>query len=126
MMKAKTNGFNKPWVMSFHSSARHTVDQYCWLGRSRKNLETNQPPNMPMKSARMVSSGSIKAVATMRGVTSFLIGSVPSARMASICSVTFMEPSSLAMPEELRPAIISAVNTGPSSRTSEIETSEPV
>ncbi len=30
------------------------------------------------------------------------------------------------MPEELRPAIIRAVNTGPSSRTREIETSVPV
>ena len=28
--------------------------------------------------------------------------------MASICSVTFIEPSSLAMPDELRPATISA------------------
>ena len=46
--------------------------------------------------------------------------------MASICSVTFMEPSSLAMPEELRPATISAVSTGPSSRTRVIDTSVPV
>ena len=61
-----------------------------------------------------------------RGVTSFWIGSVPRARMASICSVTFMEPSSLAMPEALRPATMSAVSTGPSSRTSVMETSVPV
>ena len=37
--------------------------------------------------------------------------------MASICSVTRMEPSSLAMPLALRPATSSAVSTGPSSRT---------
>ena len=37
-----------------------------------------------------------------------------------------MEPSSLAMPEALRPATISAVSTGPSSRTRVIETSVPV
>jgi hypothetical protein len=37
--------------------------------------------------------------------------------MASICSVTFMEPSSLAIPEALRPATSSAVSTGPNSRT---------
>ena len=48
------------------------------------------------------------------------------ARMASICSVTFMEPSSLAMPLELRPATINPVSTGPSSRTMESETSLPV
>ena len=65
---------------------------------------------------------SIKTVATTRGVTSFFIGSVPSARMASICSVTTIEPSSLAMPEEFRPATISPVSTGPNSRTMPTET----
>ena len=68
----------------------------------------------------------MKTVAITRGVTSFLVGSVPRARMASICSVTFMEPSSLAMPEALRPATIRPVSTGPSSRTMESETSCPV
>ncbi len=43
--------------------------------------------------------------------------------MASICSVTFMDPSSLAIPLELRPATIKPVSTGPSSRTMESETS---
>ena len=37
-----------------------------------------------------------------------------------------MDPSSLAIPEALRPATITAVSTGPSSRTSVIETSWPV
>ncbi len=46
--------------------------------------------------------------------------------MASICSVTFMDPSSLAIPEELRPATISAVSAGPNSRTSVIATTWPV
>ncbi len=46
--------------------------------------------------------------------------------MASICSVTFMEPSSLAMPEALRPETIRPVSTGPSSRTMESDTSCPV
>ena len=64
----------------------------------------------------MVRKNSMKAVAPTRGVTSFLVGSVPRARMASICSVTIMEPSSLAMPEALRPATISPVISGPSSR----------
>ena len=32
--------------------------------------------------------------ATTRGQTSFFTGSAPRARMASICSVTFIEPSS--------------------------------
>ena len=78
--------------------------QYCRLSMPSMNLAMMQPPHIPTKSAMMVSSGSITQVAIMRGVTSFWIGSVPSARMASICSVTFMDPSSLAMPVELRPA----------------------
>ncbi len=65
-------------------------------------------------------------LAITRGVTSFLVGSTPMARMASICSVTFMEPSSLAMPLELRPATIRPVSTGPSSRTMDSDTSFPV
>ena len=50
----------------------------------------------------------MKTVAMRRGVTSLRVGSVPRARMASICSETFIEPSSEAMPEALRPEIISA------------------
>ena len=85
-----------------------------------------KPPNIPTKSAIAVISGSMNAVAIRRGVTSFCTGSVPSARMASICSVTFIEPSSLAIPDALRPATIKAVSTGPSSRTSVSDTSVPV
>jgi len=43
--------------------------------------------------------------------------------MASICSVTFIDPISLAMPVELRPATMIAVSTGPISRTCDMETS---
>ena len=68
----------------------------------------------------------MKAVAPTRGVTSFLVGSVPRARMASICSVTTIEPSSLAMPEALRPATISPVMSGPSSVTMPSDTSWPM
>ncbi len=85
-----------------------------------------KPPTIPTKSAMIVNSGSITQVAITRGVTSFCIGSVPSARMASICSVTFIDPNSLAIPVELRPATMIAVSTGPSSRTSVSDTSVPV
>ena len=68
----------------------------------------------------------MKTVAIRRGVTSLRMGSVPRARMASSCSVTFMEPISEAMPAALRPDTISAVSTGPNSFTMESETSEPV
>src|SRR5712691_10167773 len=67
----------------------------------------------------------MKTVAATRGVTNFFMGSVPRARMASICSVTIIDPNSLAMPEEFRPATIKLVSTGPNSRTMEAETSCP-
>ena len=85
-----------------------------------------KPPVSPTRSEMMLRKNSMTTLAMTRGVTSFLVGSTPMARMASICSVTFMEPSSLAMPLELRPATIRPVSTGPSSRTMESETSLPV
>ena len=65
-------------------------------------------------------------VAITRGVMSRRIGSVPSARIASTCSVTTIDPSSEAIPEALRPATRSAVMVGPSSRTSANDTASPV
>ena len=67
----------------------------------------------------------MKTVETTRGVISFFAGSVPRARMASICSVTTIEPSSLAIPDEFLPATIRPVNTGPNSRTMPTETNWP-
>ena len=62
----------------------------------------NSPPSNPIVFATIVSRGSIVVVATILGTTSFLIGSVPSARIALICSVTTIEPSSDAIPEPTR------------------------
>ena len=63
--------------------------------------------------------------AAMRGATSLRMGSEPSTRRASICWVTTIEPSSAAMPEPTRPVTMSAVSTGPSSRTIEMQTRRP-
>ena len=54
--------------------------------------------------------------AATRGRTSFFAGSPPSARMASTCSVTFIAPTSAAMPLPMRPPTMMAVSVGPSSR----------
>ena len=53
------------------------------------------------------------------------MGSEPSTRRASICWVTTIEPSSAAIPDPTRPVTISAVSTGPSSRTIEMQTRRP-
>ena len=73
----------------------------------------------------MVRIGTMTSPAARRGATSLRMGSVPSTRRASICWVTTIEPSSAAMPEPTRPVTISAVSTGPSSRTMETHTSRP-
>ncbi len=86
----------------------------------------SHPPIIPIKSHRIVSKGSMETVATIRGVTNFLVGSVPKARMALICSVTTIEPSSEAIPDPIRPATMSADNTGPSSLIKLKDTSWPV
>ena len=65
-------------------------------------------------------------VATMRGKTSLRNGSTPRARMASICSETTIEPSSLAIEEAFLPATMIPVSTGPSSRTMVRLTKRPV
>ena len=74
----------------------------------------------------IVSTGSMISAASTRGVTSFLIGSVPSVFSASICSVTFIDPSWAAMPEPTRPATIRPASTGPSSRIIDAETRRPM
>jgi phospholipid/cholesterol/gamma-HCH transport system permease protein len=64
--------------------------------------------------------------ASTRGVTSFLIGSVPRVLRASICSVTRMDPIWAAIPEPTRPATISPASTGPSSRIIDPATRRPM
>ncbi len=73
----------------------------------------------------MVRSGIISVIATTRGTTRYWIGETAMVESASICSVTFMVPSSVAIAEPARPVTISAVKTGASSRQSEITTVAP-
>ena len=63
---------------------------------------------MPITSVIKVNSGSVIISAIIRGATSLRIGSVPSARIASICSDTTIEPSSAEIAETTRPVTINA------------------
>jgi hypothetical protein len=81
---------------------------------------------MPTTSANMVKIGNMIKAASKRGVTSFLIGSVPKLCSASICSVTRIEPISAAIPDAARPATINEQSTGPSSRTIDAPTRLPM
>src|SRR5208282_5363204 len=126
MMNPNSTGLTRPVKTSRKTRICQTEVQYWRVSSANIRWATPQPPISPSRSAMMVRKNSMKAVAPTRGVTSFLVGSVPRARMASICSVTIIEPSSLAMPEELRPATISPVMSGPSSVTIPIDTSWPM
>ena len=70
------------------------------------------PPNMPIPSANITSIGTISVVAKIRVTTRYLNGLIAATSIASICSVTFIEPSSAPIPDEIFPAQISAVITG--------------
>ncbi len=81
---------------------------------------------MAIKSVMMVRIGSMSTAARKRGVTSFRTGSTPMDRSASTCSVTVIAPIAAAIPAPARPATISAVRTGPSSRTALAPTRRPM
>src|SRR5438445_13268391 len=93
-----------------------------------QNLQvaTMQPPPSPPNSEMIVKKKSINTVEITLGVTNFFVGSVPRARIASICSVTTIDPISLAIPEEFLPATINPVKTGPSSVTMPTDTNCPM
>ena len=75
-----------------------------------------------MAIARTERTGTIMVDAKTRVTTKYLKGLVPDTSMASICSVTRIEPNSAPMPEPILPAQINEVTTGVISRTSEIDT----
>src|SRR3546814_6689480 len=64
----------------------------------------------------MVSTGIIRVVASTRDTTKNLNGLVPDTSIASICSVTFIEPSPAPMLEPTLPAAIRAVTSGARAR----------
>src|SRR6516164_3499843 len=68
--------------------------------------------------------GSMQVVARTRLTTRNLNGLVPETSMASICSVTFMDPNSAPMLDPIFPAAIRAVIKGARARMTAMEISE--
>jgi len=102
-----------------------------WLKACEKNNENvtsplmfapAQLPNMPRTSAYRINSGSISVAAHTLVTTKNRIGLMEDTSMASICSVTFIEPNSAPIPEPIFPAQINAVMTGPISLISDTAT----
>ena len=79
-------------------------------------------PISAIKITYTVSIGRMKVVAKILVTTKYLNGLTPETSIASICSVTRIEPSSAPIPELTLPAKISAVITGPNSLTIVIPT----
>src|SRR5476651_2279524 len=68
--------------------------------------------------------GMVSVVASTRVHTKYLNGLVPDTSMASICSVTRIEPNSAPMLDPTLPAAINAVTNGARARMMAIETNE--
>ncbi len=64
--------------------------------------------------------------ARTRGTKRYWTGSVARETSASICSVTRIEPSSAAIALPARPVTMSPVRTGPSSRSIDSATTDPI
>ncbi len=72
-------------------------------------------PKTAIVSAKITNKGSIIIDAKKRGIAKYLIGLIAIVSSASICSVTFIVPSSAAIDAPTLPAITIPVNTGPNS-----------
>ena len=108
-------------ITSAKVKAEKTVEKYnCKLSPFRI-FKTVKPPIKAMVSAYIISNGIIKVVAVILVTTRNLKGLVAETSIASICSETFIEPSSAPIPEPIFPAQIKPVMTGPISRTMEMD-----
>src|SRR5579875_3861177 len=76
------------------------------------------------KALYSISIGIIKVVASTRVTTKNLNGLTADTSMASICSVTFIEPNSAPMLEPTFPAAINAVTKGANARIIAMETKD--
>src|ERR1041384_2799731 len=126
MISEKTSGLTIPPIRSSVVMPSRTAEMKTLDDTEYSQTAVTQPPKIPSTSASTVNKGRLTSKAKTRGHTSFRIGSVPSARIASICCDTTIDPSSAEIAEPTRPVTINAHDTGPSSRTKETATRYPV
>ncbi|SCA58638.1 Uncharacterized protein AB751O23_AI_00130 [Chlamydiales bacterium SCGC AB-751-O23] len=81
---------------------------------------------MPIIQLKTVRRGNITTPAINRGAIRYLKGLTDMDLRASICSVTFIEPSSAHIAEPTRPVTIKAVKIGPNSISIDLATIKPV
>src|SRR5690554_7249218 len=105
---------------SLKLNASKTLLKYKVYETSPFRFSTIAEPIRATVSPEITSNGSIKVTANIRVTTKYLNGFVPEISIASICSVTRIEPSSAPIPEPILPAQIRAIITGPISLTIDI------
>ena len=122
MAKPKKKDLVTAGIRSLNPRDSNTLLKYRAKETSPLMFSTRKDPYKANASPRITKRGSISIVAKIRVTTKNLNGLVPDTSMASICSVTLIDPSSAPIPEATRPAQIRATITGPISLTIEIPT----
>ncbi len=93
--------------------ATKLVDSWEWI--------LIKDPIIPINAEYIINTGIINVQAKTRVTTRYLNGLIAETSMASICSVTFMEPNSAPILEPTFPAHIKAVTSGAKARITAME-----
>src|SRR5690606_28894833 len=113
MVNPNKTDFNSEDVISKKERASNTSTKKVVRLTFSLAVKLKKDPISPTKSVYMTKIGIMKVVANTRVTTRYLKGLVAETSMASICSVTFIEPSSAPMLDPTLPAAIRAVTKGP-------------
>src|SRR5690606_41619886 len=117
MVKPKRIDFKTEEMMSRKERASNTCTKKVVRLTFSLTFTFRKDPIKPTKSVYMTRIGIIKVVANTLVTTKYLNGLVADTSMASICSVTFIDPSSAPMLDPTLPAAINAVTKGPMALT---------
>src|SRR5690606_14378752 len=117
MVKPKSMDLSREDVISKKDNASNTWTKKVVKLTFSFALTFRTEPKRTTKSVYMTRIGIIKVVASTLVTTKYLNGLVADTSMASICSVTFIDPSSAPMLDPTLPAAINAVTKGPMALT---------
>src|SRR5690554_67825 len=113
MVNPNNTDFNSEDVISKKERASNTCTKKVVRLTFSLAVTLKKDPINPTKSVYITNIEIIKVVASTRVTTRYLKGLVAETSMASICSVTFIDPSSAPILEPTFPAAIRAVTNGP-------------
>src|SRR5690606_6778076 len=117
IVKPNKMDFSREEVISKKDNASKTCTKKVVKLTFSLALTFRKDPKRPTKSVYITNTGIINVVANTRVTTRYLNGLVADTSMASICSVTFIDPSSAPILDPTFPAAIKAVTRGPMALT---------